>query len=77
MAKNLQKTNALGMELTPETFGTKEAVSIPIPRPVPTKSLTKNVSFTLQEEAIEKLTRLAEEQDVSKSKFINRLIMSL
>lgn len=75
MAKNLQKTNALGMELTPETFGTKEAVSIP--RPVPAKSLTKNVSFTLQEEAIEKLTRLAEEQDVSKSKFINRLIMSL
>ena len=41
------------------------------------KSLTRNISITLQEEAIEKLNRLAEEQDISKSKVINRWLMSL
>lgn len=48
-----------------------------IVQPKPNKSLTRNISITLQEEAIEKLNRLAEEQDVSKSKFINRWLMSL
>ena len=81
MAKNPQKTNALGMELDPSTFGvhqerpaTKQATPV---QPKPGKSLTRNISITLQEEAIEKLNKLAEEQDISKSKVINRWLMSL
>ena len=78
MAKHAQKTNSLGMDLAPETFGAKEERVTPTPvKPKPSKSLTRNVSITLQEEAIEKLNRLAEEQDISKSKFINRWLMSL
>ena len=81
MAKNAHKTNALGMELTPETFAAKEERSVVkeavVVKPVPAKSLTRNISITLQEEAIEKLNRLAEEQDISKSKVINRWLMSL
>ena len=81
MAKHAQKTNALGMELTPDTFGVKEERVVvketPVVKPVPAKSLTRNISITLQEEAIEKLNKLAEEQDISKSKVINRWLMSL
>lgn len=55
----------------------REEVLIPPVQPKQSKSLTRNISITLQEEAIEKLNRLAAEQDISKSKFINRLIMSL
>lgn len=46
-------------------------------KPTPSKSLTRNISITLQGEAIEKLDRLAEEQDISRSKVINRWLMSL
>lgn len=77
MAKNAQKTNALGMELTPETFGKKEEHVVPVVKATPAKSLTRNISITLQEEAIEKLNRIAKEQDISKSKVINRWLMSL
>lgn len=81
MAKNAQKTDAFGMALTPDTFGVKEertAVRHTVPvQPTPGKSLTRNISITLQEEAIEKLNKLAEEQDISKSKVINRWLMSL
>lgn len=76
MAKNAQKTNALGMDLTPDTFG-GEAKPIARPVPAPAKSLTRNISITLQEEAIEKLDRLAKEQDISRSKLVNRWLMSL
>ena len=76
MAKNAQRTNALGMELTPETFGKKEDPVVVKPV-VKSKSLTKNISITLQEEAIEKLDRIAKEQDISRSKLINRWIMSI
>lgn len=79
MAKNAQKTNALGMELTPDSFGVKEERRV-VPAAAPVKkgkSLTRNISITLQEEAIEKLEQLAEEQDISKSKVINRWLMSL
>ena len=76
MAKNAQKTNALGMDLTPETFGKKEETVIVKPV-TKSKSLTRTISFTLQEEAIEKLDKLAKEQDVSRSKLINRWLMSL
>lgn len=76
MAKNAQRTNALGMELTPETFGKKEDTVIVKPV-AKSKSLTRNISITLQEEAIEKLDRIAKEQDVSRSKLINRWLMSL
>ena len=80
MAKNAQKTNALGMNLTPDTFGVKEdrpPRQTPVVQPKSGKSLTRNISITLQEEAIEKLNKLAEEQDISKSKVINRWLMSL
>lgn len=56
---------------------TREEVVIPPVQPKQSKSLTRNISITLQEEAIEKLNRLAEEQDISKSKVINRWLMSL
>ena len=55
----------------------REEVSAPPVEPKRGKSRTRTVSFTLQEEAIEKLDALAEEQDISKSKFINRWLMSL
>ena len=54
-----------------------EHITIPPAQPKPGKSLTRNISITLQEEAIEKLNKLAEEQDISKSKVINRWLMSL
>lgn len=55
----------------------REEVVVPPPvQPEPSKSLTRNISITLQEEAIEKLNRLAEEQDISRSKVINRWLMS-
>ena len=78
MAKNAQKTDAFGMALTPDTFGVKEdRPAVRHAQPMPGKSLTRNISITLQEEAIEKLNKLAEEQDISKSKVINRWLMSL
>lgn len=77
MAKNGQKTNALGMELNPSTFGVKEDRPQVRQTAPAGKSLTRNISITLQEEAIEKLNKLAEEQDISKSKVINRWLMSL
>lgn len=79
MAKGAPKTNALGMELNPDTFNTsRERTTVEPPaQPKPGKSLTRNISITLQEEAIEKLNKLAEEQDISKSKVINRWLMSL
>lgn len=80
MAKHGTKTDAFGqpLNLDPSTFGATE--ERPVPRqaqPKPGKSLTRNISITLQEEAIEKLNKLAEEQDISKSKVINRWLMSL
>lgn len=79
MAKNATGTNALGMELTPDSFNTKRdrPTGEQPARTKPGKSLTRNISITLQEEAIEKLNKLAEEQDISKSKVINRWLMSL
>lgn len=78
MAKDAPKTNALGMELDPTSFGTHQERPTTKPvQPKPGKSLTRNISITLQEEAIEKLNKLAEEQDISKSKVINRWLMSL
>lgn len=56
--------------------GSEEVVTPPV-QPKPGKSLTRNISITLQEEAIEKLNKIAEEQDISKSKVINRWLMSL
>lgn len=77
MAKDAPKTNALGMELAPSTFGVDRDRTTREPISKPAKSLTRNISITLQEEAIEKLNKLAEEQDISKSKVINRWLMSL
>ena len=54
-----------------------EEVLVPPVEQKRSKSLTRTVSFTLQEEAIEKLDALAEEQDISRSKIINRWLMSL
>lgn len=82
MAKHGSKTDAFGrgLELDPSTFGVTEdrpPRQTPPVQPKPGKSLTRNISITLQEEAIEKLNKLAEEQDISKSKVINRWLMSL
>lgn len=55
----------------------REEVVVPPVSRKPGKSLTRNISITLQEEAIEKLDKLAEEQDISRSKVINRWLMSL
>lgn len=60
-----------------ETPGREEVEVAPPVSHKPGKSLTRNISITLQEEAIEKLNKLAEEQDISKSKVINRWLMSL
>lgn len=77
MAKNLQKINALGMELRPDTFS-KPAVEVsPTPHRVVVeeeKSLTKGVSLTLRVDTIAKLKKAAKEQDVSASKLAERLI---
>ena len=82
MAKNTEKTDAFGgLKVSPSTFGVGEKRPVqPQPVPVPPvapKSLTKNISITLQTDAIEKLNALAEAQGVSRSKFINNWIMSL
>lgn len=61
------------VRVTPE----REEIVISPVQPRSGKSLTRNISITLQEEAIEKLNKLAEEQDISKSKVINRWLMSL
>lgn len=76
MAKNAPKTNALGVEYetSPETFGTSNSR----PKSVkPSNIKTRNISITLQEDIIEKLERMAEREELSKSKFINRLLRSL
>ena len=84
MAKNAQKTNALGMELTPDSFAMKDRPAsqvkveqTPVRAQEKGKSLTRNISITLQEEAVEKLEQLAQEQDISKSKVINGWLMSM
>lgn len=77
MAKNGPKTNAFGEALSPDSFGVTTDRPVRPAQPKPAKSLTRNISITLQEEAIEKLNKLAEEQDISKSKVINRWLMSL
>lgn len=83
MAKHGVKTDAFGNELNldPSTFGANsDRTTTPrttTPPSKPGKSLTRNISITLQEEAIEKLNELAEKQDISKSKVINRWLMSL
>lgn len=78
MAKNLQKTNALGMELRPETFHKPVVEASPTPHRVVVveeeKPLTKGVSLTLREDTIARLKKAAKEQDVSASKLAERLI---
>lgn len=77
MAKNLQKTNALGMELRPDTFNKPVAEVSPAPHRVvieEEKFLTKGVSLTLRVDTIAKLKKAAKEQDVSASKLAERLI---
>lgn len=75
MAKNAQKTNALGLELRPDSF-TKPAEVSPAPRVVvdDEKSLTKGISLTLREDTIKKLKKAAKAQDISASKLAERLI---
>jgi hypothetical protein len=65
------------MPLDPGSFGGKNDRPTTTVPPKPGKSLTRNISITLQEEAIAKLDKLAEEQDISRSKVINRWLMSL
>lgn len=84
MAKNAQKTNALGMELSPKSFKTvveKEAVVAPVevaPDILPdlgaTKPVIKGFSLTLQDDNVKKLRAIARDRGVSVSKIVDHLI---
>ena len=81
---NIYKQNDQRKKVIPggeQALPVREEVVVPsVEPPVEpkrSKSLTRTVSFTLQEEAIEKLNALAEEQDISRSKILNRWLMSL
>ena len=77
---NIYKQNDPRKKVVPggeQTSPAREEVVVPPVEPKRAKSLTRTVSFTLQDEAIAKLDALAEEQDISRSKIINRWLMSL
>ena len=82
MAKNAQKTNALGMELSPKSFKTVEkepivpveAVTKILPNLDTDKPVIKGFSVTLQENNMKKLKMVAKDRGVSASKIIDHLI---
>ena len=86
MAKNAQKTNALGLELSPSSFKTSvEKEQVPHAHPVeaPTdilasletdKPVIKGFSFTLREDNVKKLRALAKSQGVSASKMLDHIL---
>lgn len=102
MAKNAQKTNALGMELRPSSFKTVEKehavpvqapVEAPVQEPVKEpvevaveapmdilanletdKPVIKGFSFTLREDNVKKLKKLAKSHNVSASKMLDHIL---
>ena len=104
MAKNAQKTNALGMELRPSSFKTVEkdkervvpaessaevVVKKPVEEPVEVaveastdilatletdKPVIKGFSFTLREDNVKKLKKLAKSRGVSASKMLDHIL---
>ena len=82
MAKNPQKTNALGMELSPGSFKTVEKEPVApvettqgiLPNLEKNKPVIKGYSVTLQEDNMKKLRVVAKNQGVSVSKVIDHLI---
>lgn len=84
MAKNAQKTNALGMELSPSSFKTnteKERATAHVEAPSDIlasletdKPVVKGFSFTLREDNVKKLRALAKSQGVSASKMLDHIL---
>lgn len=83
MAKRPQKTNALGMELSPGSFKTnveKErnaSTEVPpniLPNLDTDKPVIKGFSLTLQEENVKKLREIAKSRGISVSKIVDYLI---
>ena len=83
MAKHPQKTNALGMELSPSSFKTiteKEPVAV-VETPADIlanletdKPVIKGFSFTLREDNVKKLRTLAKSRGVSASKMLDHIL---
>lgn len=82
MAKHAPKTNALGMELSPSSFKTVEkehvapvAASSDILANLETdKPVIKGFSFTLREDNVKMLRKLAKSRGVSASKMLDHLM---
>lgn len=80
MAKNAQKTNALGMELSPSSFKTVEkeqhveAASDILSSLDTEKPVIKGFSFTLREDNVKKLRSLAKSRGVSASKMLDHIL---
>lgn len=83
MAKNAQKTNALGIELSPSSFKTnvekESAPSVEAPANLlanleTDKPVIKGFSFTLREDNVKKLRQLAKINNVSASKMLDHIL---
>lgn len=80
MAKHAQKTNALGMELSPSSFKTVEkeqsveAASDILSSLDTEKPVIKGFSFTLREDNVKKLRSLAKSRGVSASKMLDHIL---
>lgn len=88
MAKSVKKTNALGLELNPESFIVSESSvseesavlgdKLSTPDLLVTletdKSTIKGFSFTLHAENVEKLRKLAKQRGVSASKLLDHIL---
>lgn len=83
MAKHPQKTNALGMELSPSSFKTaaEKEPAAPVEAPADIlanletdKPVIKGFSFTLREDNVKKLRALAKSRGVSASKMLDHIL---
>ena len=82
MAKHAPKTNALGMELRPDSFKTVEkervvpveASSDILANLETDKPVIKGFSFTLREDNVKKLRALAKSRGVSASKMLDHIL---
>lgn len=83
MAKHPQKTNSLGMELSPSSFKTNVEKEHTPPVEAPSdilanletdKPVIKGFSFTLREDNVKKLRVLAKSRGVSASKMLDHIL---
>lgn len=85
MAKHAPKTNALGMELRPDSFKTVEkervapveASSDILANLETDKPVIKGFSFTLREDNVKKLRALAKSRGVSASKMLDHILSEI